>query len=105
MSYSIDEKTTVLATKTGYSYSNETQASTKKYTATLSDLTEGAHYLIVYAEYDYDVHIITSQTGVHFTIETDSETTPEIPEFSSWTVLPLLLIVTLAIIILKKQLF
>jgi hypothetical protein len=104
VSYSIDGNTAVSATETNYSYSSENKTSKTKYTAILPDLTEGLHYLTVYAEYDYDVKIISSQTGVHFTIETNSEPTSEIPEFPSWILLPLLLVATLVVTVARDKL-
>jgi len=76
----------------------------------LPKLSEGSHSITVYLKCDthtWDgegIHYFTyldSQT-VYFTIDTNSE--KEIPEFPSWTILPLLITATLVIIICKQRL-
>jgi hypothetical protein len=100
VSYSVNGEANASATETSYSYSPENTTSTTKYTAALPELADGLHYLKVYAEYDYDIHEISSQAGVYFSIDTMSE----VPEFTSWVFLSLFLIATLAVMVCKKKL-
>jgi hypothetical protein len=70
--------------------------------AAVPDLSEGAHNITVYAKYNANNIIGLDNSIVYFTIDPNSE--QSIPEFPSWTILPLLLIATLVIIVGKKRL-
>jgi hypothetical protein len=73
--------------------------------ATLPEMPEGSHSITVYGKYEFpdSYHNIgLDNNTVYFTISANSE--QEMPEFPSWTILPLLLAATLAAIIYKKKL-
>lgn len=76
VSYSIDGKADVPIAETDYSYDQDEKASTFNGSAFLPELTDGPHKLTVYAKYDYDVHIIESQSSICFTIDTTPSPTP-----------------------------
>ena len=76
VSYSIDGKADVPIAETDYSYNRDEKASTSNGSAILTELTDGPHKLTVYAKYDYDVHIIESQSSIYFTIDTTPLPTP-----------------------------
>lgn len=69
----------------------------------LSELSEGPHHIIVYANYTANTVISYYESEIYFTIDTNSEIS-FIPEFPSWTILPLILVATLAVIIYRKRL-
>ncbi|MEJ2241402.1 MAG: hypothetical protein P8Y18_04590, partial [Candidatus Bathyarchaeota archaeon] len=69
ISYSLDGTENLPLEITNYSYSNDTKTSTVEASTELSDLTQGVHNLTVFVEYDYDVHIIDSQSSVSFSID------------------------------------
>jgi amino acid permease len=75
-------------------------------------LPEASHNITVYVEYEYPNNnkFVTPFPGtvtqfydstVYFTIGTNSE--QEIPEFPSWTILPLFVIATLAVLICRNR--
>jgi hypothetical protein len=78
----------------------------------LPPLNEGSHNITVYATCEYpnngrfpnEPDIITAvyTSTVYFTIDTNPE--QQIPEFPSWTVLPLVLTATLMVIVYRKKL-
>jgi hypothetical protein len=72
--------------------------------ATLPEMPEGAHSIIVYGKYEVpDSHNIgLDNSTVCFTISANSE--QEIPEFPSWAVFPLLFAATLGVAIYRKKL-
>jgi hypothetical protein len=75
VSYSIDGKADVPIAETDYSYDQDEKASTFNGSAILPELTNGPHNLTVYAKYDYDAHIIESQSSIYFTIDATSSST------------------------------
>ena len=80
--------------------------------ANLPALPEGSHNITVYVEYEYPNNnkFVTPFPGtvtqfydsvVYFTISANSE--QKIPEFPSWTILPLFVIATLAVLICRNR--
>ncbi len=70
--------------------------------ATLPELPEGPHNITVYAKYNANNVIGLDNSTVYFTIDANSE--QEIPEFPSWTILPLLVVASLIVVIFKQRL-
>ena len=69
----------------------------------LLGLSEGPHQIVVYARYTANNVIGYDESTVNFTIGSSSEST-HIPEFPSWTILPLFLIASIIVIVCKKKL-
>lgn len=67
----------------------------------LSELSEGPHKMVVYANYTANTIIGQDKTTVFFTINADSEAT-HIPEFQSWILLPLAILSIALVVICKK---
>jgi len=65
------------------------------YSTTLQDLSEGSHFLNVTVQSDADHQ---GSSSVYFTVG-------YIPEFPSWTILPLVVATTLIVIYSKKKIF
>jgi hypothetical protein len=72
--------------------------------ATLSGVSEGTHHIVVYANYTMNSVIGYDEKEVSFAIKTNSEAS-SIPEFPSWTILPIILVTTLCALVIKKRLF
>ena len=78
----------------------------------LQPLTDGTHKITVYVTCDHpnngkypnepDRIVAVYNSTVHFTVNTNSE--QQIPEFPSWTLLPLLITATLVAILYKRKL-
>jgi hypothetical protein len=78
----------------------------------LQPLTDGTHKVTVYVTCDYpnngkypnepDRIVAVYNSIVHFTVNANSE--QQIPEFPSWTILPLLLAATFMVIVYRKKL-
>jgi hypothetical protein len=67
----------------------------------LSELSEGPHEIVIYANYTANTIIGQDKTTLCFTITADSETT-HIPEFQSWILLPLA-ILSIALVVFCKN--
>jgi hypothetical protein len=119
LSYSIDGKNNVTIPLTGTqeprevtrTYANGTSVIVNStlmvlFTITgevaLPELSEGQHNITVYAKYLANQVVALDESTVYFTISTNSE--QKIPEFPSWTILPIFTIATLLIIICKQKL-
>ena len=68
----------------------------------LSGLSEGPHNIVVYSNYTANTVIGYDESSVCFTVDTNSETS-SIPEFPSWTILPLILLVTIVVTAYRKK--
>ena len=75
----------------------------------LPELSEGQHEIIVYARHITNQVVGLDESAVHFTVSNNSEhkistnSEQEIPEFPSWTILPIVVIVALIAIVLRKK--
>jgi len=88
--------TTTIVNSTKYSFYDLTGEST------LSNLSEGAHHITVYANYTMNSGIGYDEKEIYFKIDMDSETS-SIPEFPSWIVLPVFVVTTIAVISWKNK--
>lgn len=68
----------------------------------LPELPEGPHNITVYAKYNANNIIAFDNSTVYFTISANSE--QQIPEFPTWTFLPLFMVATLLTVIIYKRL-
>ena len=68
ITYSLDEKKKAVLEQTNYSYDPDTKTSTVEASTILTELTQGAHSLTVYVEYDYEVQVIDSTSSINFSI-------------------------------------
>lgn len=68
----------------------------------LSELSEGSHKIVVYANYTANTIIGQDNATIFFNINTNSETS-HIPEFQSWILLPLA-ILSIALVLICKNL-
>ena len=71
--------------------------------AALPKLAEGSHKITVYTRYNANNIIGLDNSTSYFTIDTNFQ--QEIPEFPSWTILPLVLVITLIAIGIKRKCF
>jgi len=69
---------------------------------TLPELTEGSHNITVYAKYQANNDIGLDNSTVYFTISTNSE--QQIPEFPSWTIMPLFVATTFSAVMVYRRL-
>jgi len=69
ISYSLDRQENIPIGITSYSYNEDTKTSTVEASTVLTDLTQGTHSLTVYVEYDYEVHVIDSNSSISFSID------------------------------------
>ncbi|MHC3129341.1 MAG: hypothetical protein IBV52_04615 [Candidatus Bathyarchaeota archaeon] len=75
----------------------------------LPELSEGQHKITVYAKYIANQVVALDESTVHFTISNNSEHNistnleQKIPEFPSWTILPLTMMATLIGVVVKRR--
>ncbi len=86
ITYSLDEKETLSLEQMNYSYNQDTKTSTVEASTVLTELTQGAHKLTVYVEYDYEVQVIDSTSSINFSINTPNS-------------FPILELITIAVVI------
>jgi hypothetical protein len=112
MNYSLDgSRNQTIPTTIQYPTGNSFMLALHTGLADLPALPEGSHNITVYVEYEYPNHgrfvnepdTITAfyDSTVYFTISTDSE--QEIPEFTSWLILPLTMMATLIATAMKRK--
>jgi len=69
ISYSLDGQEKIPLEITSYSYNEDTKTSAVEASTVLTDLINGTHTLSVYTEYDYDVHVIDSNSSISFSVD------------------------------------